>query len=213
MNKYKEIINSKSMSKEDLQKGIKFFEYDNFSYPPPSGFWVFIPIMIFLIFLIILKQGVYVWVCVILHLFLCFLIAFWLGRKYYIESRLVFFLKHIEKYLPLKDLQDQWLSQTFTGHFFRELFVIPYRYMLKRECVDWRTGEVIISLKFFILYSLPVFLPIIIFYNESVKIIRQTEGYFILYPLLLLYITWYFSYFTSFLFWKKLKKELLEMEV
>ncbi|MEW6680381.1 MAG: hypothetical protein AB1297_05105 [bacterium] len=85
--------------------------------------------------------------------------------------------------------------------------------MLKRDPIFWTSGEVIIGLKFFILYSIPVFLPIIIFYNECVKIIRQTEGYFILYPLLLFFITLYFFGFANFLFWKKLKKELLEMEV
>ncbi|MEW6104201.1 MAG: hypothetical protein AB1630_10410 [bacterium] len=194
MNKYKEIINK--ISKEDLQKGTEFFERDMF-WTNPKEAWFFEPIMIFLIFLIILKQGAYVWICVILHLLSCVLIAFWLGRIH-IESKLIFFLKHIENYLPFEDLlKDGWLF-------------VQIRYMLKKGWIYWTSA--IISLKFFILYSIPVFLPIVVFYNESVKIIRQTEGYFILYPILLFSTTYYFFSLLGFLFWKKLKKELLEIK-
>jgi hypothetical protein len=195
-----------SIPKEYFKKGITFFQNDIFLAHKKVQ-WFLMPIIIFLIFLII-KKEFYVWV--LLHLGLCFLITFWLARIH-IEKRLFFFLKHfskhIDKYLVIMNLQSQWLSKSKS---IREAFSIdwsvPVKYFLKRDCIYWKTGEALISIGFFVLYSIPVFLPTILF-CDKLKLFAK-EGYFILYPLLLLYTTSSFFWLINFFFWnKKYKKQ------
>jgi len=138
-----------SISKEDLQKCTEFFQNDLFSiYRKVQWFGMLITL---LGFLLIVRKEFFIWP--IAHLGFCLLIAFSLGVVH-IKMRFCFLLKRIDKYLLIAQLQHRWLSGTKS--FKRAMSLepsIPLNYFFKRTYVYWATGEWMVSLGFFILYS------------------------------------------------------------
>ena len=107
-------------------------------------------------------------------------------------------------------MQHQWLSGSEnTKQEVSSGEAVPLKYFIKRAGLYWSTGEAVISIGFFMLYSLPVSVTTLFFKNELQTFIR--EGYLLLYFLLLLFFTYLFFWLVNLLYWmRRLKKSLLD---
>ena len=193
-----------STSKERL-KFVFFFQ--NYLFQPL--FWLqmcITPILVGLIVFLVIKGRLQL--LMVPHMFLCYSVAFLLGIRN-IKRRLKFFSKNYGKFSSLANLQEKWLKLKSAKKIFSsEVFVSP-KYVFYRDYKFWTSGEALIALSFFVLYSVPVFLPIALFF----KIFAEQE-YFVLYVPLLLYTTNSFFAFSGFIFWeKRLKKQVEKGEV
>jgi len=188
-----------SIPSEKQREFISFFQ--NYFFSP--FFWVQIyitPILIGVLFLII-RKDYYLWL--ILHLCLCYSIASVLGVEN-IKKRLLFFLRNYEKYSTLVKLQKKLKEIRSPKEIFSPKFLASPKYVFYRDYKFWTSGEALMGVLFLVLYSIPVLLPIALFF-ETIK----THEYFILYPPFLLYTTNSFFAFSGFIFWeKRLKKQI-----
>lgn len=189
---------------EKQREFISFFQ--NYFFSP--YFWVQIwvtPIMIGILFLII-KKDYYLWV--ILHLCLCYSIASMLGAVN-IKKRLLFFLKNYEKYSTLVELQKKLTQKRSPKQIMSHNVLASPKYIFYRDYKFWTSGEALMAVLFLILYAIPVFLPVALFF-ETIK----THAFFIFYPPLLLCTTNSFFAFSGFIFWvKRLKKQVGKGEI
>jgi len=190
------------MRKAQMQKFLFFFE--NYSFP--SGVkihWSYTPILIILIFLTMGKD-IFLWM--VLHLGLCILVSSWLGTIS-IRKRFNITLLHFQKYLPLANSQEQLIKAKSLKQLFSLNVWVFFKYAFYSNYSPWTSGEILISLGFFILCMIPVFLPIVIFFD-----VLRSNRYFIYYSLLLFLITLSFFWFGGYLYWKKKLKKQIEKD-
>jgi len=188
-----------SIVSEKKREFISFFQ--NYLFSPYFWGQMYIsPILIGILFLIIRKDD-YLWV--ILHLCLCYSIASVLGVVN-IKKRLLFFLKNYEKYSTLVKLQKKLTEKRSPKQIMSRNVLASPKYVFYRDYKFWTSGEALMAVLFLILYAIPVFLPVALYF-ETIK----THAYFILYPPFLLYTTNSFFAFSGFIFWeKRLKKQV-----
>jgi hypothetical protein len=161
------------------------------------------PILIGVLFLII-RKDYYLWL--ILHICLCYSIASVLG-VINIKKRLLFFLKHYDKYSTLVKLQKRLQKIKSPKQIFSSEVLVSPKYVFYGDYKFWTSGEAVIAVFFLILYSIPVFLPVALFFKTI-----KTHEYFILYAPILLYTTNSFFAFSGFIFLEKRLKKQIEKE-
>ncbi len=86
---------------------------------------------------------------------------------------------------------------------------VPLRYFFRRDCLYWSSGEAVLSIGYFMLYSIPVVVPALLYFDQLQTCIR--EGYIILYLLAVLFLTYAFFWLSNYFFWiKKVKTQVLK---
>jgi hypothetical protein len=158
------------------------------------------PFMIFLLLLITRRE---LYFLVSLHLCTCFLIAFALGGIA-TKKKIVYVSQHFERYKRFSEIQEEILKLKSFKDIFLKNWPLHLKYLGYREYLDWTPRQRIISLVFLFFYSVPVFLPFVLFFRTFAK------PYFILYPFLLLYATYSSYWLGGYLFWKRRLKPRLE---
>lgn len=194
-----------NFSSEERMKFVFFFQ-NYFFQPLFWGQMCITPILIgFIVFLIIKGR---LQVLMIPQMFLCYSVAFWLGIRN-IKRRLIFFSNNYGKFSSLANLQEKWLKLKSAKKIFSSEVLVSPKYVFYRDYKFWTSGEALIALSFFVLYSIPVFLPIALFFKTFAE-----QEYFVLYVPLLLYTTNSFFAFSGFIFWeKRLKKQVEKGEL
>jgi hypothetical protein len=194
-----------TVSKEDLERLISFIENDFFSIYRKTH-WVFMVIMLILIFIIVGRKYI---PYALVHVITCLIVAFLLAHIH-IRKRTCLIFRNAHKYIPVAELQHRWLSKTKSmKQSFSMEWSLPLKYFHARSSIYWKTGEAIFSWGFFVLYAIPVIVPVLVGWEQFCILAR--EGYFVLYPLLLLFITYSFFWLVNFYLWnKKIRAEFIE---
>jgi len=186
-----------TVSKEGLERLISFIENDFFSIYRRTH-WIFMVIMLILMFTIV--GGKYVPYALV-HVSICLTMAFLLARIH-IRKRVCLIFRMAHKYIPSAELQHRWLSKTKSvKQSFSMEWSLPLEYFRARSSIYWKSGEAILSLGFFVAYAIPVILPVLVAWDQFRELAR--EGYVVLYPLLLLFVTYAFFWLANFYLWKK----------